>query len=100
MSKTRTTPWVLSAGKTYVSLGCIDFAQLLFGKFEVDFGQKIHFHGVDQSLISILRCKILQKMLMKNARQGYHSDRFSSIIFASKHRFLAVHPKTPPHLDR
>ena len=68
MSKTRTTPWIFSAGKTYVSLGCIDFAQLLFGKFEVDFGQKINFHGVDQSLISIMRSKILFKMILKNAK--------------------------------
>ena len=38
--------WILSAGETHVSLGCVDFAQLLFGVFDGDLTKKIEFYGI------------------------------------------------------
>ena len=41
--------WVLTAGETHVSLGCADFAQLLFGTFNGDLTKKIQFYGIFHS---------------------------------------------------
>ena len=38
--------WVLTAGETHVSLGCVDFAQLLFGVFDGDLTRKTQFYGM------------------------------------------------------
>ena len=42
--------WVLTAGETHVSLGCVDFAQLLFGTFDGDLTKKIQFYGISSFL--------------------------------------------------
>ena len=54
-------------GETYVSLGCVDFSQVLFGIFDEDLKQDIHFYGLDCSLVSIVRCKLLYKMILNKA---------------------------------
>ena len=38
--------WILTAGETHVSLGCVDFAQLLFGVFDGDLTKKTQFYGM------------------------------------------------------
>ena len=38
-----------SGGETHISLGCVDFAQLLFGTFAGDLKQEIHFLGIGES---------------------------------------------------
>ena len=38
--------WILTAGETHVSLGCVDFAQLLFGVFDGDLTRKTQFYGM------------------------------------------------------
>ena len=48
-------------------MGCADFAQLLFGTFEENLKEEIHFHGVDVSPVSIARCKVLYKMILNQA---------------------------------
>ena len=51
--------WVLTAGETHVSLGCVDFAQLLFGTFDGDLSKKIQFYGISSFLIVTMKgCKI------------------------------------------
>ena len=51
--------WVLTAGETHVSLGCVDFAQLLFGTFDGDLTKKIQFYGISSFLIVTMKgCKI------------------------------------------
>ena len=68
MKNSKIVPWIFSAGETHVSLGCVDFAQLLFGTCDGNLKQKeIHFHGVDCSLVSIVRCKVLYKMILNQA---------------------------------
>ena len=69
MKNCKIVPWIFSAGETYVSLGCADFAQLLFGTFDIESKEEIHFHGVDSSLVSIVRCKILYQMILNNASE-------------------------------
>ena len=56
-----------SSGEKHVSLGCVDFAQLLFGSFQGDLNQEIHFHGIDVSMVSISKCKVLHKMILNQA---------------------------------
>ena len=46
MKNYKLAQWVLTAGKTHVSLGCVDFAQLLFGKFDGDLTRKTQFYGI------------------------------------------------------
>ena len=46
MKNYKLTNWVLTAGKTHVSLGCVDFAQLLFGVFDGDLTKKTQFYGM------------------------------------------------------
>ena len=41
--------WNVTAGETHVSLGCVDFAQLLFGVFDGDLTRKIQFYGMYSS---------------------------------------------------
>ena len=38
--------WILTAGETHVSLGCVDFSQLLFGVFDGDLTRKTQFYGM------------------------------------------------------
>ena len=38
--------WIITAGETHVSLGCVDFAQLLFGVFDGDLMRKTQFYGM------------------------------------------------------
>ena len=45
MKNYKLAQWVLTAGETHVSLGCVDFAQLLFGRFDGDLTEKIQFYG-------------------------------------------------------
>ena len=45
MKNYKLAQWVLTAGETHVSLGCADFAQLLFGRFDGDLTEKIQFYG-------------------------------------------------------
>ena len=45
MKNYKLAQWVLTAGETHVSLGCADFAQLLFGRFDGDLTKKIQFYG-------------------------------------------------------
>ena len=59
--------WLLKTGKTHVSIGCTDFAQLLFGMFEGAEGDCIQFHGFDSSMVCIARCKLLHQMLLDSA---------------------------------
>ena len=59
--------WVLEMGKTHISIGCGDFAQLLFGTFHGDGNEQTFFHGVDFAMVSITRCKLLHRMLLDNA---------------------------------
>ena len=67
MKNHKIIPWKILAGKNYVSIGCVDFAQLLFGIIDGDFKKESHFHGVDSSLVSIVRCKVLYKMILNQA---------------------------------
>ena len=52
MKNYKLAQWVLTAGETHVSLGCVDFAQLLFGKFDGDLTKKIQFYGMFHSPVS------------------------------------------------
>ena len=45
MKNYKLAQWILTAGETHVSLGCADFAQLLFGRFDGDLTKKIQFYG-------------------------------------------------------
>ena len=38
--------WIITAGESHVSLGCVDFAQLLFGVFYGDLTEKTQFYGM------------------------------------------------------
>ena len=49
MKNYKLAQWVLTAGETHVSLGCVDFAQLLFGTFDGDLTKKIQFYGIFHS---------------------------------------------------
>jgi hypothetical protein len=49
MKNYKLAQWVLTAGETHVSLGCVDFAQLLFGTFDGDLTKKIQFYGIFNS---------------------------------------------------
>ena len=49
MKNYKLAAWVLNAGETHVSLGCADFAQLLFGTFNGDLTKKIQFYGIFHS---------------------------------------------------
>ena len=69
MKNSKIVPWKFSAGETYVSLGCADFAQLLFGNFDTESKEEIHFYGVDSSFISIMRCEILYRMILNKASE-------------------------------
>ena len=64
MKNYKLSQWVLTAGETHVSLGCVDFSQLLFGLFDGDLTQPIHFYGLDSAVVSIVRCKILYQMIL------------------------------------
>ena len=64
MKNYKLSQWVLTAGETHVSLGCVDFSQLLFGLFDGDLTQPIHFLGVDSALVSIVRCKVIYQMIL------------------------------------
>ena len=64
MKNYKLSQWVLTAGETHVSLGCVDFAQLIFGIFDGDLTQPIHFLGVDSAMVSIVRCKVLYQMIL------------------------------------
>ena len=50
MKNYKLAQWVLTAGETHVSLGCVDFAQLLFGIFDGDLTKKIQFYGISSFL--------------------------------------------------
>ena len=52
MKNYKLAQWVLTAGETHVSLGCADFAQLLFGTFDGDLTKKIQFYGMFHSPVS------------------------------------------------
>ena len=52
MKNYKLAQWVLTAGETHVSLGCVDFAQLLFGTFDGDLTKKIQFYGIFHSPVS------------------------------------------------
>ena len=52
MKNYKLAQWVLTAGETHVSLGCVDFAQLLFGTFDGDLTKKIQFYGMFHSPVS------------------------------------------------
>ena len=55
--------WKYEFGRTHVSLGCVDFEQLLLGKL-VDYSEDpLHFYGIDSSLVSIARCHVLYQMV-------------------------------------
>jgi len=91
MKNSKIVPWIFSAGE-HVSLGCTDFAQLLFGSFDTDSNQEIHFHGVDSSLVSIVRCKVLYQMILNGAASrsilqvwfstGWSMDTFKEFVDA------------------
>ena len=53
MKNYKLAQWVLTAGETHVSLGCVDFAQLLFGTFDGDLTKKIQFYGISSLLYVI-----------------------------------------------
>ena len=67
MKNYKLSQWVLTAGETHVSLGCADFAQLIFGQFDGDLTQPIFFHGVDSAIVSVVRCKVLYQMILNQA---------------------------------
>ena len=67
MKNHKIVPCIFPPGETFVSLGCVDFAQLLFGIFDEDLEQNSHFYGVDCSFVSIARCKVLYKMILNKA---------------------------------
>ena len=67
MKNCKIAPWILRTGETHVSIGCVDFAQLLFAEFEGDPDVQTHFHGVDLAMMSITRCKVLYEMLRNQA---------------------------------
>ena len=58
---------LLKTGETHVSIGSVDFAQLLFTEFVGDLDERTHFNGVDLSIVSITRCKVLYEMLRNQA---------------------------------
>ena len=59
--------WMITTGETHVSIGCVDFAQLLYGHFEGDLTEQTHFHGIDTAMVSIVRCKVLYQMILNQA---------------------------------
>ena len=68
MKNYKIAPWVLKTGKAHVSIGCVDFAQLLYATFEGDDDDECtKFHGIDSSMVSITRCKLLHQMMLDNA---------------------------------
>ena len=64
MKNYKLSQWVLTAGETHVSLGCVDFSQLLFGLFDGDLTQPIYFYGLDSAIVSIVRCKVIYQMIL------------------------------------
>ena len=67
MKNSKIDPEFFHNGGTYVSLGCVDFLQLLYGTFDEKLETELHFHGVDCSLVSIVRCRVLYRMLLNQA---------------------------------
>ena len=67
MKNSKIEPRSFYGGETHVSLGCADFGQLLFAKFDGDLSKEINFFGMDSSLVSIVRCKVLYKMILNQA---------------------------------
>ena len=64
MKNYKLSQWVLTAGETHVSLGCVDFSQLLSGLFDGDLTQPIYFYGLDSAIVSIVRCKVIYQMIL------------------------------------
>jgi len=72
--------WIYDYGQTHVSIGCVDFAQLLLGRLNPrKEGGPLVFYGIDSSSISIARCWILYQM-MKN---GANSKSILQVWFSS-----------------
>ena len=63
--------WVFEYGETHVSIGCVDFEQLLLGQLtpcEGGGGDKpLIFYGIDSTSVSIARCWILYQMMKNEA---------------------------------
>ena len=60
--------WIFEYGKTHVSIGCVDFQQLLLGQLNPgEDNSLLVFHGIDSSIVSIARCLILNQMMINGA---------------------------------
>ena len=60
--------WMFDFGKTHVSIGCVDFQQLLLGKLnQTEDGSPLDFYGIDSVNVSIARCWILYQMMRNGA---------------------------------
>jgi hypothetical protein len=60
--------WMFDFGKTHVSIGCVDFQQLLLGKLnQTEDGSPLDFYGIDSVNVSIVRCWILYQMMRNGA---------------------------------
>ena len=70
MKNYKLAQWVLTAGETHVSLGCVDFAQLLFGTFDGDLTKKIQFYGIS-SLIYVIYLVPLMLIVMSMKKFTY-----------------------------
>ena len=67
MKNYKVCSWKFRTGQTHVSLACADFSQLLFGTFVGDSMKATQFYAVDSSPVCILRCKVLNQMIMSSA---------------------------------
>ena len=67
MKNYKIAPWMLKTGEVHVSIGCVDFAQLLFATLEGEDDDCIKFYGIDSSMVSITKCKLLHQMMLDNA---------------------------------
>jgi len=67
MKNSKVRPSVFQTGRTHVSLGCVDFSPLLFGRFDGDPTEPTQFYGFDSALVTLVRCKVLNKMIAQNA---------------------------------
>ena len=64
--------WIFDYGKIHVSVGCVDFQQLLLGRLNPrEDKSPLVFHGIDSSSVSVARCLILNQM-MKNGANPKH----------------------------
>ena len=82
MKNCKLAQWVLTAGETHVSLGCADFAQLLFGRFDGDLTEKIQFYGNQFFLPKDLLIKNRTRtVVLKPLQNTKRAKKFTSFLF-------------------